>query len=362
MDICYDASTMKKFLLCLIALSPLVANPMQNHQLSMMPSQEESLEIIIQNRPLAKIHGKTISVMDVKKRMDRFLIEHNKEAFEHPGSLFQFYVHSWKQTLQDLINNELMLMEAEELKFNIADGDVHQEMERTYAPNLIEKIEELGLSYADAKQLTYENIVVQSLSWYKIWSQAFQKVTPELLRGAYLGYISTLPNGDKWTYRTLTIRGSDEAACETLATKIKTQMTGDAPMELEAIVEANKENLPEGVTLSISSDLSLTSHELSQAHLSILKSLAVDAVSAAIPQKTKAGKVSAYKFFHLKDFAESTIPTYESMEQELKGKLINQEASTLSETYFSKLRRKYCCEDLVVEKMFDTQYQPFRLK
>ena len=54
-----------------------------------LSQQSETYEIVINNRHLVKINGKTFSVMDVKKKMDLFLHEHHPESLSSNLLKFQ---------------------------------------------------------------------------------------------------------------------------------------------------------------------------------------------------------------------------------------------------------------------------------
>ena len=350
---------MKKLLLFLITTASLAADGANNNALQMLQPSNESIQIAVHNRPLAKIQGKTISVMDVKKKMDRELKERSPDVYENPSLRIQYYTRYWKNTLQDMIHNALLVIEAEALKLQITDGDIHKEMKEVYGPNPLPKITELGLTLDEAEEITKESIVVQSMGWYKIWSIAYNKATPELIKSSYLAYLGSLPNKDTWTYQTLSIRGSNEKECQDVASTVHGYIVENKEINFSTVLERFKPTLPNGISLSLSKDLSLSSHELSKEHLNILKRLPIDSISEPIQQLTKASNSHVLRFFQLKSFQRGDIPTFTSMEEELKNRLINNQASIISNEYFSKLKRKYCCEELDVDKMFEPNFQPF---
>jgi len=70
--------------------------------------------LLINNRPLAKINGKVISLFDVIKKMDLFLFDYSPEYTPTVVERYQFYSSRWESTLEDMIADELVLIDAEQ--------------------------------------------------------------------------------------------------------------------------------------------------------------------------------------------------------------------------------------------------------
>ena len=97
---------------------------------NLMMTQEETMRITVNNRVLANVNGKPITVIDVMKRMDLVFLKQFAEYTNSPSARHQFYMANWKRTLNELIDKELILCDAKEMKMEVASGDVRQEMER----------------------------------------------------------------------------------------------------------------------------------------------------------------------------------------------------------------------------------------
>src|ERR1700730_13068687 len=95
--------------LCLmISLGALIA------QDGILYGPEDNARIVVNNRILAKVNGKEISVFDVMKKMDMLFYRQFPEYTSSMQARFQFYQVSWKRVLQDLIDKELIMADAEE--------------------------------------------------------------------------------------------------------------------------------------------------------------------------------------------------------------------------------------------------------
>src|SRR5579862_2792928 len=79
-----------------------------------LPIQEqEPEELIVFNRILTKVNEKTISVVDVMKRMDMFLQRHYPHLVNSKVARYQFYSSQWRDYLTQMIDQELMIADAE---------------------------------------------------------------------------------------------------------------------------------------------------------------------------------------------------------------------------------------------------------
>ena len=242
-----------------------------------------SAEIILHNRPLAKLHGKTFSVMDVKKKMDFFLKEHNPSILENEPARYQFYTQNWRSVLQEFINNELIKMEAENFKLPISDGDVREEMEKRFGPNLVARLDQLGLSYEEAKEMIRDELIVRNISWYRIWNKVLQEVTPELIKTEYSEFVTEKPKNDTWTYKMVSLRGDQ-------ATEQAASLAYDILMKKQDLI-------------------TMSSKEIAPEVLQVLERLPVGGVSEPVLQKSRSDGSNVYRLFCVVEHKPDTPPT-----------------------------------------------------
>ena len=76
-------------------------------------------KIAVQNSILTKVNGKTISMMDVKKKMDMAFHQNYPHLTHSNPARVQFYEVAWKKTLMDMIDNELILSDATDKEINL---------------------------------------------------------------------------------------------------------------------------------------------------------------------------------------------------------------------------------------------------
>ena len=69
-------------------------------------SFEGNESLIVYNRILAKVNGKTLSVIDVMRKMDLFLQRNYPHLVDSKVARFQFYSSQWRETLAQMIDQE----------------------------------------------------------------------------------------------------------------------------------------------------------------------------------------------------------------------------------------------------------------
>ena len=130
----------------------------------------------IHNRILAKVEGKPISVIDVMKQMNVYIAEFFPELLQSPEQRYQFYMAHWKTTLQKMIATELIMADAKSRNFKVADGDVREGIQRKFGPNVIQKLDQLGISYEEAKAIVYQENIRKTMEWFRVISKAVHRV------------------------------------------------------------------------------------------------------------------------------------------------------------------------------------------
>src|SRR4029079_5046854 len=149
---------------------------------------EEPQEIVVYNRILAKVNGKTISVIDVMKKMDLFLQRYYPQYARSKMARFQYYSKQWRDTLTQIIDQELMLADAEHLELKVSDAEVREEVLTRFGPNIMATLDTIGMTYEEARTLIYNEMVVQRIMWYRVHSKALSIVNPQDIKKAYRAF------------------------------------------------------------------------------------------------------------------------------------------------------------------------------
>lgn len=317
-------------------------------------------EIIVQNRILVEINKKPISVLDVVKQMDNFLHRYYPQYADSKLAKYHYYKGYWRETLEQMIDNELMIADAENLKITISPTEVREEIHRRFDPNVLERLEQLNLSYEEIKDLITKDLLIQKIQWFRVMSKVHQKITAEELKKSYHDHLNKYPPKNSWQYQFVNIRIENKTLALEIAEKLnllKDKAENDLSKAFELFSSQNSEKILQGIY--ISQDLDLEERMLSPQHLSVLQSIKPNNWSNPVWQTDRDGSF-VLRIFHLKNHQRDETPPFESLLPQLKQDLLQRYAFEESEKYTKKLRDRfgYSENSLSIPKHFE----PFVIK
>ncbi len=342
------------FLLCLFSSSPLRAEP------SLMPTNVEPDELIIHNRIVAKVNGKTISVIDVMKKMDLFLQKHYPELVGSKGARFQFYSSQWRDYLTQMIDQELMLADAEHLEVKVSDAEVREEILERFGPNIMSTLDSIGLNYDEARKMVHDEMIVQRMLWFRVNSKALVSVNSRDIKTAYESYCAANPEMQEWHYQVLSIRSPNKQASEAIAHRAFDLL--HSQMALAALPDALKPSEDDGISITVSSDLQADEKNISQVHKDVLVTLTENSYSKPIAQVSRIDNSVVYRIFHLKKHVIKKVPPFQKLADQLKDHLLQEAASKENAQYIAKLRQRLGYDEKHMMETLPNDFQPFALR
>ncbi|MBS0647977.1 MAG: SurA N-terminal domain-containing protein [Verrucomicrobia bacterium] len=328
-------------------------------QAAPIPPIEQVREIAVHNRILTKVNGKNISVLDVMKHMDVFLNRYYPQYANSKTAKYQFYSTQWRQTLQQMVDHELMVADAESREIKISDGEVREEIQTRYGPNVMGTLDELGISYEEAREMVEQDMIVQRIQWVRVTSKVLQKVTSAEIKKAYQKFLQENPAKEEWKYQFLTIRSgieSGEQAGRDIAQKLLA-FQEKSQGNLAVAADLFKAESPESMaTLTVSQEFDAEDKALSQAHREILSRLDKGQWSQPAIQQSRDG-TKVIRIFHLKDHTKTTPPAFATVANDLKQHLLNEQAEIENKAYLAKLHQRFNFD----EKSLDIppHFEPF---
>jgi len=292
--------------------------------------------LMINNRPLAKIHGKVLSLYDVVKKMNLFLFDYSPDYSPSAPEKYQFYSSRWESTLDEMIADELILLDAEHKEIKISDGEVREELHDRFGPNIRESLDKVNLEYEEARNIIRSDLTVQQLIGMKVHAKAFQIVTPELIKESYDEYLAGNPPKDEWKYQVLSIRGQDKELCESLSNKAFELL--QEKKDMDTVAASLQE---EGVTVSVSEDFSGHSEKISKLHFDVIKALSPDTISPPVSQVSKFDNNTVFRIFHLKDINHILPTQFSEMHDKLKNQLLYKISDQEKDSYINSLKKRF---------------------
>lgn len=311
--------------------------------------------LMINNRPLAKINGKVISLYDVVKKMNLFLFDYDRNFSPSIVELYQFYSSRWQTTLDEMIADELILLDAEQKEMKISDGEVREELQDRFGPNVHASLEKVNLTYEEARDIIRSDLTVGQLIGMKVHAKAFQTVTPEVIKVAYDEYLEENPPKEEWKYQVLSIRGQDKELCESLAHTAYTLLNE----KKETMEQVKNEIDIDGVTVSVSEDFSAQSEKISKLHFDVIKALHPDAISQPVSQVSRYDNSTVLRIFHVKDIINILPTDFEEMHDKLKNQLLFKVSDEEKEGYINSLKKRFGYDTPDVKYPLPEDYHPF---
>jgi hypothetical protein len=300
--------------------------------------------IKINNTVLAKVADKTISTYDVMKKLELSFNRAFPDLLTSIPSRYQFYMSGWQQILEELINNELILLDASKKEIKITDAEIREEVENRYGPNVVVTLQKLNLSHDEAFKITKQEMIVQRMLYFFIRSKADQKTTPSSIKNAYRLYAEQNPPKETWNYKVISIKSNDEKLSNEIASKAYDLLKEkkEDPKEFENQLKDFEKDYP-NAKISISNLYSVTNKEISSQHQKVLKSLLSNSYSEVVNLPTRTND-KIFRIFYLKDLETKLTETFDEMYSKLKDQLTQEALIKESENYFSKLKKLYHVE------------------
>lgn len=347
----------KKFLpLLILALqgSALLAAPAVPQMSTSLKGMDYGLgqnmpeNLVINNRVLLKILGKPISVIDVVKKMDLFFYRQYPELASSIPARYQFYASGWRTILSSLIDDQLILADAEERKITVTDGEVREELEKLFGPEVVINLDKIDMTLDEAFELLKTELLVQKMTNIMVRSRALTDVHPKSVRERYQELIQANPPQEFMVYQILSVRGEEH---ERVAKKAHALLT-EQNVPFKEIVAALDEPKAE---VSYSEEYEQKEKDLSLAYRAVLKTLSAGMASAPVSKKDVS------RIFCLKEMRKEEGLTFGNKSDELKQELLSQAFNDRNTAYRQKLRKDYGLTDRYLNSLIPEDLQPFSM-
>lgn len=315
-----------------------------------------SEQVTVHNRILAKVNGKPISVVDLMKKMDILFYREFPQYTSFPEARYQFYLANWESILKELIDKELIIADAEENKLPVNSGDVRQEMEQLFGPNIINNLDKIGMTFDEAWKIVQGDIMLQRMLYIRVNAKAMRNVTPRDVFAAYEQYAKDNILSEQWQYQVISIRDKDPSAGAATA-NIAFSLLAEDQVSLEDLPSKIKAlPLASSSQINISESFLHGEKEISADYKAILQKMAPGEYSKPVSQKSK-DKSTVFRLFHLDKKIPGGAPPFKQVENKLKNQLIEKEIVEHSTAYFKKLRNHFD-----VQETIPAGFAPFSLK
>ena len=201
----------------------------------------EPSSIVVHNQVLAKVHGKVISVIDVMKKLDMLFYRQFPEHIHSQEAKYQFYTTYWKGVFNDLIDRELVIADAEEKNFVVSNGDIREELEEIFGPDVMLNLDKVGLTVEDAWEMIKADILIRRMLYLEVRMRVFAQITPQTVKKAYEERVVTSNRNEECVWSTLSFRSdSPDVPLAAMADRAYTLLKQEKilPQEIQARLQA----------------------------------------------------------------------------------------------------------------------------
>lgn len=325
---------------------------------SFFSSMNQPKHVEFNNCLLARVNGKPITLYDVVKKLDLIFFRQFPEYKDVLEAKYQFYLINWKAILKDLIEKELVLADAEENNFKVSSGDVRQEMEKLFGPNIIANLDELGLSYDEAWNILKGDLTIRRMMIGRIQSKTIQAITPQAVKTAYEKYAVENRHPETWKYHVISFRDKDPTKAAEAANLAHFLLTHDKVTLNNLSQELTQRSVEKETNINISEEFKHTPKEVSEQYRDILSTLDSGKISHPVAQKSKTAKGTVFRIFIVTAKEPEGADPLEKVENTIKDKIFNEVSAKETEAYFLRLRKHFAVQEYVAGE----NYQPFFLR
>jgi hypothetical protein len=317
----------------------------------------------VHNRVLVTVLGKPITVLDVQKRLETQFYAQFPQYRDRPEAKHEFLQVRWRDALDELINQELILEDASERELDVPDGDVREELIRRFGADLALAMEQMNLHLDEVWEMVKVELKSQKMIGGMVFFPAFTEVTPERVKEAYDLAMKESQGKEECTYRILTVRGADSQATEAVAQRAYSLLAAQGPDTAVAVVKVIQDDtqLPPGVTCSLSEEYRQPVRNLSASHRAVLDKLRVGAFSTPVAQRSRADQQNVQRIFVLTGRDSKAPPAFELAAQGIQERLAQKRAETLHDQYMQDLRVRYGLTSEYMAQVIPADFKPFEL-
>lgn len=291
-------------------------------------------EVFAENRVLATVRDQVITVVDVMKKLDMIFYQQFPEYRNSPQARFEFYRANWRRVLEELVDRQLVLSWSEEKQFTVTNGDIREELEEIFGPDVMVNLYEAGLSLSEVREMLRADILLRRIISFYIRTPVLTTITPAVLKKTYAQRALETKGRELVLWRSISIKQAKTSCSREQAEQIHRWLFED-----KLSFEEVKAKLPEGVEVISSQQFRSEKREMSPRVQEILRSLKPGVPSSLVSYEGREGQV--WRIYLVDERTTAPMPSFSEMEGALRDELAAPQISKKTEEFFDDLRKQY---------------------
>jgi hypothetical protein len=305
--------------------------------------------IVFDNRVLATVRDQIITVYDVVKKLDMLFYQNYPEHKNNLEARFDFYRAHWRKMVEDLVDRQLVLSWAEEKQFQVSNGDIRQELEEVFGPEVMMNLYETGFTLHEVQEMIRADILLRRIIYFYVRLPVSATITPKRVKEAYYNKVKEMQDAELICWKSVTVKTKDgnRAIVDTVRALFQNEH-----LSLEDV----QKKVPEGVEVSVSPLFRSEKREISPSILSILEKLSCGAYSEPF-----SGKGDNWRFYCVESREKKEVPSFAEVEEAVRDELAYPEIEKKTKLFFDDLRRQYHVKQLFSSEQL-LAFDPFTIR
>ena len=311
--------------------------------------------IIVENRILASVRDQVITVQDVVKKLDMLFYQNLPEQRNSPAARYEFYKAHWRNIFEDLVNRQLVLAWAEERQFPVSNGDIRQELEDIFGPEVMINLYESGFSLHDIQEMVKADILMRRLLYFQVRIPVLAAISPSRVRSLYETKLHQKFSREALHWRTVSLRAKEGECPKTVADSVYKMLEKEhlAPQEIA-------KKVPGTIEVTCSEQFRSEKEELAPHIYDILNKLKTGSSSEPMPFVSKQNGQKGWRFYVMDSKEQLPIPPLADIEEDLRAEIAQPEIDVKTKELFADLYKEYQVKHLFSsEELFS--FEPFHM-
>ena len=309
---------------------------------SLFSSQGAKAAITVDNRVLATVRDQIITVHDVSKKLDMVFYKTYPQYRNSPEARCEFYKANWRKMLEDLIDRELVLTWAEERQFQVSNGDLRQELEEMFGPDVMINLYESGLSLHDVQEMLRADILMRRVLYSFVRVPVLATITPRDVRALYVAKAKEASSQEIFCWKSVSIKEKGQDCSKKTAESVLNMFRKDH-LDLQVVLK----KLPQNVEVTQSQLFRLDKKDIAPHIYDILSKLEIGAYSDLVSVADKQEGQKGWRFYVLEAKEKGKLPPLVDIEEELRGELAYPEIEKKTRALLDDLRTQYQVTQLI---------------
>jgi len=311
-----------------------------------------SKAISIENRVLATVRGQVITVVDVMKKLDMLFYQQFPQYRGSTEAKFEFYKSNWRKVFEDLVNRQLVLAWAEERQLQVSNGELREELEQMFGPNVMMNLYEAGLSVYEVQEMMRADILMRRIIGFCVRMPVMAAITPEVVQAEYERQCFEAKKRTIWTWKSVTIRSKESDCPKQVAEQIAEQLVELSPDQIQ---------LPEEVEILSSQTFHSKNGELSTSLQELFQALPEGRYSEPVEFVGRSSPTKSWRCYLVEKKEHETLPPFSELEEVLREHLAAPEMEEKSFEFFANLRKQYHVQQFLSSDKL-VAFEPFVLQ